>query len=70
MKDNYHLPKIDYILRKVVGANKISMIDGFLGYNHSVNAYGGPRKNYFTISWGTFMYDKLPFGLINAEATF
>ena len=33
MKDNYHLPKMDHILQKVVGAERISMLDGFSGYN-------------------------------------
>jgi len=29
LKDNYPLPKMDHILQKVVGANRISMMDGF-----------------------------------------
>ena len=33
LKDNYSLPKIDQILQRVVGAHRISMIDGFYGYN-------------------------------------
>ena len=33
LKDNYPLPNIDQILQKVVGAQRMSMIDGFLGYN-------------------------------------
>jgi hypothetical protein len=33
LKDNYPLPKMDHILQKVVGANNISLLDGFLGYN-------------------------------------
>jgi hypothetical protein len=33
LKDNYSLPKMDHVLEKVVGANKMSMIDGFSGYN-------------------------------------
>ena len=33
LKDNYSLPKIDQILQRVVGAHRISMIDGFFGYN-------------------------------------
>jgi hypothetical protein len=27
-------------------------------------------KTSFTTPWGTFMYDKMPFGIINAGATF
>ena len=33
MKDNYPLLKMDHILQKVVGAEIISMMDGFSGYN-------------------------------------
>jgi hypothetical protein len=33
LKDNYPLPKMDHVLEKVVGANRMSMIDGFSGYN-------------------------------------
>ena len=31
LKDNYPLPKIEQILQKVVGAHKISIVDGFSG---------------------------------------
>jgi hypothetical protein len=30
---HYPLPKMDYILQKVVGSQKMSMLDGFSGYN-------------------------------------
>ena len=33
MKDNDPLPKKDHILQKVIGAERISMMDGFSGYN-------------------------------------
>jgi hypothetical protein len=36
LKDNYPLPKMDNVLEKVVGANIISMIDGFSSYNQIV----------------------------------
>jgi hypothetical protein len=32
-KDNYPLPKMEHILRRVTCLMKISIIDGFLGYN-------------------------------------
>jgi hypothetical protein len=70
LKDNYPFPKMDHILQKVVGENIISMMDGFSGYNQ-VAMHPEDRENTtFTTPWGTFMYDKIPFGLINAGATF
>ena len=36
LKDNYHLPKMDHISKKVVGSQRMSMLDGFLGYNQIV----------------------------------
>jgi ribonuclease HI len=70
LKDNYPLPKMDHILEKVVGENRISMIDGFSGYNQIVVHENDKEKTTFTTPWGTFMYDKMPFGLMNAGATF
>jgi hypothetical protein len=32
-KDNYPLPKMEHILQRVTGAARMSMIDGFSGYN-------------------------------------
>ena len=33
LKDNYPLPKMEHILQKVVGSERISTLDGFSGYN-------------------------------------
>ena len=33
LKDHYPLPKMDHILQRVVGSQRISTLDGFLGYN-------------------------------------
>jgi hypothetical protein len=70
LKDNYPLPKMDHVLEKVVGENRISMIDVFSGYNQIVVHENDREKTVFTTPWGTFMYDKMPFGLMNAGATF
>jgi hypothetical protein len=70
LKDNYPLPKMDHILEKLVGENRISMIDGFSGYNQIVVNEHNKEKIAFTTPWGTFMYDKMPFGLMNAGTTF
>jgi hypothetical protein len=61
---------MDHILQKVVGANRISLLDGFMGYNQVLVHPEDQDKTTFTTLWGTFMYVKMPFGLMNAGATF
>jgi hypothetical protein len=46
------------------------MIDGFSGYNQIYVLPEDREKTTFTTPWGTFMYAKMPFGLMNAGATF
>jgi hypothetical protein len=46
------------------------MIDGFSGYNQISFMPKDREKIAFTTPWGTFMYGKLPFGLMNAGETF
>jgi hypothetical protein len=48
----------------------MSMIDGFSGYNQVSVLPKDREKTTFTTPWGTFMYAKMPFGLMNAGATF
>jgi hypothetical protein len=67
LKDNYSLPKTDHILQKAVGAKRISLLDGFSRYNQVLIHPDDQEK---TASWGTFMYVKMPFGLMNVGATF
>jgi hypothetical protein len=61
---------MDHVLEKEVGSNKMSMIDGFSEYNQIVVHEDDKEKTMFTTPWGTFMYDKMPFDLINARAKF
>ena len=70
MKDNYPLPKMDHILQKAVGAEIISMMEGFSGFNQIKVLLEDQEKTSFTTPWGTFMYAKMPFGLMNARAIF
>ena len=70
MKDKYPLPNMDHILQQVVGDERISMLDGFFGYNQIKVLPEDQEKTAFTTPWGTFMYAKMPFGLLNAGATF
>ena len=48
----------------------MSFIDGFSGFNQIVVYPDDQENTTFTTPWGTFMYAKMPFGLMNAGATF
>jgi hypothetical protein len=61
---------MEHILQRVTGASRISMIDDFFGYNQISVLPEDREKTTFTTPWGTFMYAKIPFGLMNAGATF
>jgi hypothetical protein len=69
-KDNYPLPNMEHILQWVTDASRISMIDDFSSYNQILVMPEDREKTTFTTPWGTFMYAKIPFGLMNAGATF
>lgn len=61
---------MDYILHRVVGSTWMSMMDGFLWYNHLAVHPDDQNKTKFTTLWGTFMYARMSFNLINAGETF
>jgi hypothetical protein len=69
-KDNYPLPKMEHILQRVIGSYRMSMIDGFSVYNQISFFLEYRDKAMFTTPWGTFMYAKIPFGLMNVGAEF
>ena len=69
MKDNYPLPKMNHILNKVVGSQTMYMLDGFSRYNQILVRPDDKEKTTFTTPWGTFMYSKIPFGLMNGGDT-
>ena len=61
---------MDHILQRLVGSSRISQLDGFSSYNQILVQPEDQAKTAFTTPWGTFMYLKMPFGLMNAGATF
>jgi len=70
LKENYPLPQMDHILQRVVGESRMSLLDGYLGYNQILVHEDDRDKTVFTTLWGTFHYAKMSFGLKNARATF
>jgi hypothetical protein len=61
---------MEHILQKVSGSKVMSFIDGFSRYNKIVVHPDDREKTSFTTPWGRFMYEKMPFGLMNAGVTF
>ena len=70
LKDHYPLPKMDHILQRVVGSQRISTLDGFSGYNQIMVHPKDKEKTNFTTPWGTFMYAKIPFKVMNTGEIF
>ena len=69
-KDNYPLPKMEHMLQRVSGASVMSFLDGFSRYNQVVVHPDDQEKTAFTTPWGTLMYAKMPFGMMNVVDTF
>jgi len=69
-KDNYPVPSMEYILQCVSGSKMLSLLDGFSGYNQVLVSNGDQLKTTFNTKWGSYTYYRMPFGLINAGATF
>jgi ribonuclease HI len=69
-KDNYPVPPMEQILQQVSGSKRLSLLDGFSGYNQVLMSPPDQLKTTFHTPWGTYAYRKMPFGLINVGATF
>jgi hypothetical protein len=61
LKDNYPLPNMEYLLQRVTGAEMMSMLDGFSGYNQVLVKEDDQLKTAFTTPWGTYKYLQMPF---------
>ena len=69
-KDYFPLPFTDIILDHVAGQECYSFLDGFSGYNQVFIWAEDQLKTTFTMEWGTFAFNRMPFGLCNAPGTF
>jgi len=61
---------MEQILQSVAGSELMSFLDGFSGYNQIMVHPDDRLKTTFRTKWGTYAYQKIPFGLINAGAMF
>jgi hypothetical protein len=61
---------MEHIFQRVIGSSRMSILDGFSGYNQIYVLPEDREKTTLTTPWGTFMYAKMPFGLMNARETF
>src|SRR5271156_1480600 len=70
IRDNYPLSIIDHVIERVAGKEAYSFLDRFSGYNQVSIDPKDQHKTAFATEWGIFAYRVMPFGLMNAPATF
>ena len=70
LRDSYPLPRMDDCLDSLGTANIFSTLDADSGYWQLKVAEEDRDKTSFTSHRGTFRFKRMPFGLINAPATF
>jgi len=61
---------MEQILQLISISKMFSLLDGFLGYNGVIVVEPNQLKTTFRTKWGTYAYIIMPFGLVNAGATF
>jgi len=61
---------MELILQQVARSQMMSLLEGFLGCNQIRIKKVDKYKTTFIARCGTFAYERMPFGLINACATF
>ena len=69
-KDHFPLPFIDQILEKLSSLGFYCFLDGYSGYNQLAIHPDDQEKTTFTCPFGTYAFQRMPFGLCNTPATF
>ena len=69
-KDNFPLPFIDQMLKRLPGHVYYCFLNGYLDYNQIPIAPEDQEKTTSTCPYGTFAYRRMSFGLCNALTTF
>ncbi|KAI4293155.1 hypothetical protein PAPHI01_2429 [Pancytospora philotis] len=70
IKDQYPIPRIDEILDALSGAAVFSTLDATSGYYQVELAQEDRCKTAFSWKYGLYEFNRMPFGLCNAPATF
>jgi hypothetical protein len=68
-KHNYPVLPMEQILQQVSSSERLSLLDGFSGYNQVLMSPSYQLETTFRTPWGTYAYRKMPFRLINVSAT-
>ena len=69
-KDHFPLPFINQILDKLSGQGFYCFLDGYSWYNQLAIHPDDQEKTTFTCQFNTYAFQRMPFGLCNAPATF
>jgi len=69
-KDHFPLPFIDQMVERLARHEYYCFLDGYSGYNQVPVDPKDQEETTFTCLFGTFTYQRMPFGLCNAPATF
>ena len=69
-QDHFPLPFIDQILDKLSGQGFYCFLDDYFGYNQLAIHPDDQEKMTFTCPFDTYTFQRMPFGLCNAPATF
>nr|GEW30506.1 DNA-directed DNA polymerase [Tanacetum cinerariifolium] len=69
-KDHFPLPFMDQMLERLAWNELYCFLDGFSGYFQIPVDPQDQEKTTFTCLYGTFAYQRMPFGLCNASGTF